>query len=72
MKRNPVTSSNIASIGYDEETKSLEVEFHNGDIYKYHPVTLEGYNNLMRAKSIGGHFYAHIRNNNTITHERVK
>lgn len=66
MKRNTVTSSNIASVGYDEPTKTLEIEFHNGQIWQYEPVTLDGYNQLMGADSIGSHFYKHIRNNETL------
>ena len=30
MNREPVSSSNIASIGYDVSSETLEIEFHNG------------------------------------------
>ena len=33
--RDPVASSNIASAGYDAMTRTLEVEFSNGGIYRY-------------------------------------
>ena len=29
MNRTPVTSSNVASVGYDQNTLTLEVEFHS-------------------------------------------
>jgi hypothetical protein len=32
MTRVPVSSSNIASVGYDSENKILEIEFVNGNI----------------------------------------
>lgn len=35
MEREPVVSSNIASIGYDENNNILEVEFNNGNVYEY-------------------------------------
>lgn len=35
MQRTPVRSSNVASVGYDPNTQTLEVEFHSGDVYQY-------------------------------------
>ena len=35
MIRDPVSSSNIASIGYDSDSETLEIEFTNGSIYQY-------------------------------------
>ena len=34
MYRESVESSNIASIGYDEASRTLEVEFLNGSVYE--------------------------------------
>ena len=64
MKRNPVTSKNLKSVGYDETTRLLEVEFlRDKSIYQYSCVPLTVYNDLMLAKSIGGYFSEHIRDN---------
>lgn len=38
MKRSPVTSSNVASVGYDGTNQTLEVEFNDGSIYQYFAV----------------------------------
>lgn len=38
MERQYVSSSNIASIGYDASDMILEVEFLNGAIYQYYDV----------------------------------
>ena len=38
MKRVPVSSSNLASVGYDPELRVLEVEFHNHTVYQYRNV----------------------------------
>lgn len=61
MKREPVTSSNIASIGYDPQTETLEVEFKNGTVYQYHGVDADKHAALMKADTVGGHFNAHIK-----------
>lgn len=53
MNREPVASSNIASIGYDEPSQTLEVEFTNGAIYQYYNVTQALHEQLMQAGSKG-------------------
>lgn len=53
MKRTPVTSSNIASIGYDENTSTLEIEFLDNSIYQYFDVPQQIYKGLMQADSHG-------------------
>ncbi len=56
MKRTPVNSSMIASVGYDQLEKILEVEFvHNGLIYEYFDVPVTEYHNLMKAASKGNY-----------------
>lgn len=51
MNRIPVDSSNIASIGYDAEDKTLEVEFNDGGIYRYYDVPPSVHERLMSASS---------------------
>lgn len=63
MKRTPVTSSNLLSIGYDAETNTLEVEFKGGTIYQYFDVPEDEYESLMNAPSHGVYFSANIRDN---------
>lgn len=67
LELKPVESTNIKSVGYSEEIKTMVIEFHNGTKYQYEPVTLEGYNNLINAESISSFFYKNIRNNTNIT-----
>lgn len=62
MDRNSVQSSNIYSIGYDEQSQTLEVEFTNGTIYQYYNVGLAAYEDLMRSPSKGQHLNAYIKN----------
>ena len=59
MKRNPVESSNLATVGY--EAVILEVEFHGGSVYRYYNVPVETYVGLMSADSPGGYLHAHVK-----------
>lgn len=51
MNRTPVSSSNLKSVGYDESSKTLEVEFLNGTVYQYSGVPASVYQGLMSASS---------------------
>lgn len=62
MDRINVKSSNIQSIGYDPESKLLEIEFRNGSIYQYNNVPLNEHKSLMSASSHGSYFNKNIRN----------
>lgn len=72
MERKFVKSTNIKSIGYDESTSVLEVEFNNGSIYQYSPLLNSGYQSLMSAKSKGVFFNENIKNNETIRVTKIK
>jgi hypothetical protein len=61
MERQAVTSSNIASIGYDEATSTLEVEFLHGGVYHYYDVPYREYQGLMQAESHGKYLVASIK-----------
>lgn len=63
MNRTPVSSSNIASIGYDARTLTLEVEFIGGSIYQYFDVPETVYQEFMRASSKGQFLHTNIKNN---------
>ena len=56
MERVPVSSSNLASIGYDHSTAVLEIEFNHGGVYQYVGVPSEIYEGLMNAGSHGTYF----------------
>jgi hypothetical protein len=61
MDRTPVSSSNIASIGYDSTHEILEVEFLDGSIYHYFGVPEILFRGLMAATSHGSYLDAHIK-----------
>lgn len=60
--RQQVASTNVASIGYDEQSETLEVEFLNGNIYQYFNVSLALYEQLLASPSKGQFLNANIRN----------
>lgn len=62
MDRNYVVSSNIASIGYDEATETLEVEFLNRSVYQYYNVPGGLYEKLMQESSKGRFLNTYIKN----------
>ncbi|MEM2161095.1 MAG: KTSC domain-containing protein [Candidatus Nitrosotenuis sp.] len=63
MNRIPVQSSNLRSVGYDPNTRTLEIEFHSGGIYQYSGISQQMYEGLMSAPSKGSYFAQHIKNN---------
>lgn len=69
MNREPVVSSNIAAIGYDEPSQTLEVEFTSGAVYQYYNVTSVLFEQFMQAGS-KGQFLAH-QIKNTYPYSRV-
>jgi hypothetical protein len=61
MVREPVVSSNVASVGYDPQTMTLEVEFLGGGLYQYFDVPEEEYAGLMSAETVGGYLNDNIK-----------
>ena len=51
MKMIPVSSSNIAAIGYDETQSLLVIEFLNGSTYEYYSVPSYVFDELLNAGS---------------------
>lgn len=62
MNREPVASSNIAAIGYDDASQTLEVEFTSGALYQYYNVTQVLFEQLMQASSKGQFLAYQIKN----------
>jgi XTP/dITP diphosphohydrolase len=60
MKRTPVDSSDVVSIGYDSSERTLELEFHDNRIYRYSDVPQDIYDAFLRADSYGGYFNSYI------------
>jgi hypothetical protein len=63
MQREYVASTNIASIGYDEASETLEVEFLNSSVYQYYNIPPNLYEELLRDGSKGSFLNTYIKNN---------
>ena len=61
MDRTPVSSSNLASVGYQAVSSTLEIEFVSGSIYQYFDVSEAEWRGLTQAGSHGTYFNAHIK-----------
>lgn len=57
-----VKSRDIALVGYDPGTATLEVVFRAGGVYRYQEVPESVYHGLMSAPSHGTYFQKNIRN----------
>jgi hypothetical protein len=61
MFREPVVSTSIASIGYDDVDRILEVEFISGNVYRYRDVEEDVYERFLAAASKGAFLNEHIK-----------
>lgn len=61
MNRIPLSSTSIASAGYDSNSHTLEVEFRSGGLYQYFDVPCTVYESFMSAESAGQFLNAHVR-----------
>jgi hypothetical protein len=62
MDRKRIVSSNVASIGYDAASQTLEVEFLNGSVYQYYNVPAGVFEQFEHAPSKGAFLNEQIRN----------
>lgn len=60
MKRVPVDSSMMTSVGYDAAGRILEIEFRSGHVYRYFAVSEDVVRALLEAPSKGRFFHACI------------
>lgn len=61
MQMQSVQSSQINAIGYAPATHTMRIEFKNGGLYEYSSVPPEVFEEFSKAKSVGSHFYKHIK-----------
>jgi KTSC domain len=62
IERTAVRSTALRSVGYDEDSQTLEIEFTSGAVYQYFDVPPEVYRGLMAAESHGRYFNQAVRN----------
>lgn len=60
MEMRPVKSSNIHSLGYDADTRTMHVRFHSGKTYEYSDIPSDLHARIFNAKSVGGALHEHV------------
>ena len=65
-----VSSSNVASVGYDETAQILYVRFINGTLYIYKGVPIMEFHGLLNASSVGSYLHRNIKN--AYLYERIE
>jgi hypothetical protein len=61
VERTPVKSRILRSVGYEEKTKILEIEFQNGEVHQFSLVPPKVFADLMRSEEIGKYFSEKVR-----------
>jgi hypothetical protein len=56
MTRKPLSSGKLKSAGYDESSRTMHIEFTNGDVFEYKSVSREIYRQLMASPSPSSFF----------------
>jgi len=63
----PVQSSNIKAVGYDTDSETLIVQFHNGGTYLYAGVSAKTHQAFMAAPSLGSYLHKHVKPLHTVS-----
>lgn len=58
----PVSSSNVAAVGYDADSQMVYVQFLNGSTYAYKGVPEHEFENLRTAPSVGSYLNRYYKN----------
>jgi hypothetical protein len=72
IKRLPVQSSALATVGYSKRLRALEIEFRNGAIYRYLEVPSSVYQELVNAPSKARFYDENIRRKYRSLHVRPR
>jgi hypothetical protein len=72
VKRVPVESTAVATVGYSKKLHALEIEFRNGAIYRYLDVEPEIYEALLKAESKARFYDDNIRHKYRSLHVRPR
>lgn len=61
MDRTHVSSTDLRSVGYNDDDQVLEIEFNSGGVYRYFNVPENIYDGFMAAISHGKYFHRNIK-----------
>jgi KTSC domain len=72
IRRSPVESTALATVGYSNRLRALEIEFRNGAIYRYLEVAPDVYDALLHAPSKARFYDENIRRKYRSLHVRPR
>ena len=72
IKRFPVESTALATVGYSKRLRALEIEFRNGAVYRYLEVAPDVYDALLKARSKAQFYDQNIRRKYRSLHVRPR
>lgn len=61
IQREAVESSALNAVGYSKRLHALEIEFHDGLIYRYLEVPARTYRDLMESDSKARYYNSHVK-----------
>ncbi|MFK0189741.1 KTSC domain-containing protein [Kitasatospora sp. NPDC090308] len=61
MLHQPVQSTNVLSVGYDDRSSTLQIAFRSGSLYEYTRVPAQVHTALLAAASKGGFVARYIK-----------
>jgi len=70
MERTRVKSNTIRTVGYDELTQILEIQFQQGGTYQYFGVSKKIYDNMIKPSSTPEEYYERFIKNR-YRHEKI-
>ena len=72
IRRYPIESTALATVGYSKRLRALEIEFRNGAIYRYLDVAPDVYEGLLHAHSKARFYDQNIRRKYRSLHVRPR
>jgi hypothetical protein len=57
----PVSSSNVAELGYDAENQIVYIRYLNGNLYMYKGVPQNEYDGLINSPSVGSYLHRNLK-----------
>jgi hypothetical protein len=61
IERQPVASSALTAVGYSKKLRAVEIEFHDGRVYRYEGVPIGVYRELISAASKARYYNQNVR-----------
>ena len=61
IERQPISSSALTTLGYSKRLHALEIEFHDGRVYRYEEVPIIVYRELISAPSKARYYNDNVR-----------